>query len=105
MLGAIRDAATESSRGKAGGALLRPALRGLRDELDPEAVGGSYLLGLRRLVIVCHGRFSSRGFASAIRVAERGVRERVVERTHDALEAAGALRGASDLAASVPDRA
>ena len=106
LLGAIRTVAESSPRTKAGGALLRPALRGLRDELDPEAVGGSYLLGLRRLVVVCHGRFTRRGFASAIDVAARGVSERVVERTAEALEAGGALRGsASDLAASVPDRA
>jgi glycerol-3-phosphate acyltransferase PlsX len=106
LLGAIRTVAESSPRTKAGGALLRPALRGLRDELDPEAVGGSYLLGLRRLVVVCHGRFTRRGFASAIDVAARGVSERVVERTAEALEAGGVLRGsASDLAASVPDRA
>jgi glycerol-3-phosphate acyltransferase PlsX len=106
LLGVIRTVAESSPRTKAGGVLLRPALRGLRDELDPEAVGGSYLLGLRRLVIVCHGRFTRRGFASAIDVAARGVSERVVERTAEALAAGGALRGsASDLAASVPDRA
>jgi glycerol-3-phosphate acyltransferase PlsX len=106
LLGAMRDAAGSSARAKAGGLLLGPPLHGLRDELDPERVGGSYLLGLRRLVIVCHGRFSRRGFASAIQVAERGVRERVVERTQEALSAAGALRGgASELAASVPERA
>jgi glycerol-3-phosphate acyltransferase PlsX len=106
LLGAIRSVADSSRRTKAGGVLLRPALRGLRDELDPEAVGGSYLLGLRRLVVVCHGRFTRRGFASAIDVAARGVREQVVERTGEALAAGGALRGsASDLAASVPDRA
>ena len=42
--------------------------------------------------MVCHGRFTRRGFASSIVLAERGVREQAVERTHAALEAAGALR-------------
>ncbi|MDQ3740951.1 MAG: phosphate acyltransferase PlsX, partial [Actinomycetota bacterium] len=37
MIGFVRRAATSSARAKAGGALLRPALRALRDELDPEA--------------------------------------------------------------------
>ncbi len=95
LIGAIRDTATSSRRATAGGVLLRPALRGLRDDLDPEAAGGAYLLGLRRTVVVAHGRFSRRGFAEAIGVAARGVEERVVERTHEGLEAAGALRGAS----------
>jgi glycerol-3-phosphate acyltransferase PlsX len=92
VLGAIRDRAMSSTRSKLGGMLLRPALRGLRDEIDPEGPGGAYLLGLRNLAVVCHGRFTRRGFANAIMLAERGVREHAVQRTHAALEAAGALR-------------
>lgn len=92
LLGAVRDTATSSARGRAGGLLLRPALRGLRDELDPEAHGGAYLLGLRRLGLVPHGRFSRRGFAQAILLAARGVEGDLVGRTHAALEEAGALR-------------
>ena len=66
LLGAVRDAATSSTRSKAGGLLLRPALRGLRDQLDPEAVGGAVLLGLRKLVVVPHGSFEAEGIATAI---------------------------------------
>ncbi len=94
LFGAVRAAAKSSPRGKAGGLLLRGSLRGLRDELDPEAAGGAYILGLRRVGIVHHGRFTRRGVARAIAVAERAVRESAVERTQEALEAAGALRGA-----------
>jgi len=103
LLDAVRAAAAASPRATAGGLLLRPALRGLRDELDPEAQGGAYLLGLRRLVVMPHGSFGADGVAEAIRRAERGVREDLVGRTHAALEAAGALRRspASDAAASV----
>jgi glycerol-3-phosphate acyltransferase PlsX len=74
--------------------LLRPALRGFRDEIDPEGQGGAYLLGLRRLAVVPHGRFSRRGFAQAIARAELGVREDVVGATHAALSQAGVLRRA-----------
>ena len=75
----------------------------LADELDPEAPGGAFLLGLRRLGVVPHGRFSRRGFANAIRLAARGADEDVVGRTHAALEAAGALRSApSEGPATVP---
>ena len=49
LLRAVRDAATSNPRAKAGGMLLRPALGGLRDAIDPEAQGGAFLLGLRRL--------------------------------------------------------
>jgi glycerol-3-phosphate acyltransferase PlsX len=94
MLRAVRDAATSSLRGKLGGMLLRPSLRGFRDEIDPEGEGGAYLLGLRRLAVVPHGRFARQGFAQAILRAERGVREDVVGATRSTLEGAGALRSA-----------
>jgi phosphate acyltransferase len=92
MLGAVRQAATSSLRGKLGGLLLRPSLRGFREEIDPEGQGGAYLLGLRRLAVVPHGRFTRRGFAQAILRAELGARKDVVGATHTALEEAGALR-------------
>ena len=103
VLGAVREVAESSPRTKLGGLLLRPALRRFRDEIDPELLGGAYMLGLRRVGIVAHGRFTRVGFSQAIAVAERGVCERAVERTHEALEAAGALRKApaSEPAASV----
>ncbi len=92
LLGAVREAATSSARSKAGGLLLRPALGGLRDAVDPEAAGGAVLLGLRKLVVVPHGSFSARGIAAAVAVAARGAREDLVARTYAALEEAGALR-------------
>jgi glycerol-3-phosphate acyltransferase PlsX len=104
MLGAVRDAAMSSNRGKLGGLLLRGALAGFREEVDPESQGGAYLLGLRRLGVVPHGSFTRKGFAQAILRAERGAREDLVGRTHRALEQAGALRQApvSAQAASLP---
>jgi glycerol-3-phosphate acyltransferase PlsX len=101
LLGAIRARAASSPRAKLGGLLLRPALRGLRDEIDPEGTGGAYMLGLRRLGVVAHGRFTRRGFARAIEVAAQGVTEDVIGRTHAALEAAGVLRQPSEPEASV----
>ena len=103
LLEAIRAAAMSSPRSKAGGLLLKPALGGLRDEIDPELQGGAVLLGLRKLAVVPHGSFGARGFQRAIEVAARGVREDVAGRTHARLQAAGALRKASEAAASVPD--
>jgi glycerol-3-phosphate acyltransferase PlsX len=94
LLGAVRDAAIASARAKLGGMLLRGALRGVRDELDPETQGGAYLLGLRSLGVVPHGRFRRRGFAQAILRAHQGAREDLVGRTQLALEQAGALRQA-----------
>jgi glycerol-3-phosphate acyltransferase PlsX len=94
MLKNIRDVAASSRRAKAGGLLLRPALLEFREVIDPESAGGAYLLGLRRLGVVPHGRFSRRGIAQAILLAARAVEGDVVGRTHAALEAAHALRSA-----------
>jgi glycerol-3-phosphate acyltransferase PlsX len=106
ILGAVREAALSSLQAKLGGALLRGALRSFRDEIDPELQGGAYLLGLRRLGVVPHGRFTRRGFAQAILRAGRGAREDIVGQTQRALLDAGALRQApmSAQAASLPDR-
>jgi glycerol-3-phosphate acyltransferase PlsX len=92
LLGGIRQAATSTPRAKLGGLLLRPALGKLRAEIDPELQGGAYLLGLRRLGVVPHGRFSRHGFAEAIVRAQLGAREDIVGRTGRALAEAGALR-------------
>jgi glycerol-3-phosphate acyltransferase PlsX len=94
VLAAIRDAALSSARSRIGGALMRPSLRAFREAADPEQHGGAYLLGLRRLGVIAHGRFGRRGFAQAILRAQRGVQDELVSRTHGALEAAGALKPA-----------
>ena len=101
-LGAVRAAATSTLRAKLGGLLLKPALQGFRDQVDPENAGGAYLLGLRSLGVVPHGRFTRYGFSQAILLAARGVSGDVVGRTHAALEAAGALRPSAQ--ASDPSR-
>jgi phosphate acyltransferase len=109
-LRAIRDVALTSTMSKLGGLLMAPSIRKLRAEIDPEGPGGAYMLGLRQLGVVAHGRFTRKGFARAIEVAAHGVEEDVVGRTRSALEEAGALRsprggeaadGASEAAATV----
>ncbi|MBA3809940.1 MAG: phosphate acyltransferase PlsX, partial [Solirubrobacterales bacterium] len=92
ILGAVREAAMSSTQAKLGGMLLRSALGSFREEVDPEANGGAYLLGLRRLGVVPHGRFKRAGFAQAILRAQRGARADIVGQTHRALQQAGALR-------------
>jgi phosphate acyltransferase len=92
MLRGVHDASMRSPRSRLGAWMVEPSMRRLRADIDPEAPGGAYLLGLRRLGVVAHGRFSRNGFARAIQVAARGVEEDVVSATRAALTAAGALR-------------
>jgi len=92
MIALLKETAVSSTRAKAGGLLMRPALQAFRDEISPEIAGGAYLLGLRKIGVVGHGRFTSRGFAHAIMFAARSVTGDVTGRTHEALDRAGALR-------------
>ena len=96
------------TRSKLGGLLLRPALRELRDELDPQEQGGAVLLGpaqaRRRAARLVRARAGSRARS---RLAARGVREDVVGPHARAPRRAGALRRAaeaSEAVASVPDQ-
>ncbi len=94
VTGAIRGAIRSSAVSTLGGLLVRGQLGRLRAKLDPEAVGGAILLGLRKPVVVAHGSFGPDGIASAIRLARRAVDEDMVGRTAAALEADDALRSA-----------
>jgi phosphate acyltransferase len=91
---AVRDAARSGPRAAAGGFLLRPALGGLRDSMDPNSVGGAILLGLRGVAVVAHGSSTPEGIANAVRLAQRAVTERAVDRTGELLAASGATREA-----------
>ncbi|HYP48699.1 MAG TPA: phosphate acyltransferase PlsX [Thermoleophilaceae bacterium] len=91
---AIGEAIRSGRLSSLGGLLIRAKVGGLREQLDPETVGGAILLGLRKPVVVGHGRFGPKGIESAVRLARRAVDEDMVARTAAALAAAGALRSA-----------
>ena len=104
LVDAIRTAIRSGTVSKAGGLLIRGRLRELRARLDPETVAGAYLLGLRGLVVVCHGASTRRAIANAVALADRAATEDVVGRTGAALEAAGVSRGASVTAGTLGAR-
>jgi glycerol-3-phosphate acyltransferase PlsX len=72
-------------RARLGGLLLRPALRRVRDGLDPETYGGGYLLGVRGVVVIAHGAVGPRGVERACAFAATGIRAGLVERMRDAV--------------------
>jgi phosphate acyltransferase len=92
VTGAIRDAIKSSPIAAIGGLLIRSRVAKLRDQIDPNATGGAILLGVRRPVVIAHGKSSAEGIANAVRLAQRAVDERMVEKTAASLEAAGVLR-------------
>jgi len=97
---AVRRAARSGPLATAGGLLLRPALGGLRADMDPDGTGGAILLGLRGVAVVGHGSSGPLGIANQIRLAARSVEQRAVERTEELIERSGvgrsAIRGAEE---------
>jgi glycerol-3-phosphate acyltransferase PlsX len=83
-----------------GGLLLARRLGRMRHELSQDEVGGGIMLGLRGVSVAAHGDATPVGIANAVRLAQRAVDERMVERTEEALRAAGVLRS-SEPAVSV----
>ncbi len=81
----IKRAAGSSARAKAGGLLLRPALRAVRSDLDPEEYGGTYLLGVRGLVVICHGNSSRKAIANALRFGAEALRKDVLVSVEEGL--------------------
>ena len=92
LLGEVRAALGSSLPGRVGGLLVRPAMRRMRERIDPESYGGAVLLGVRGLAVIGHGNASGRGVANAVRLAARGTRERLVGQFAEALAHEGAER-------------
>ena len=82
----VRQAASTSPRAKIGGLLMRPALRKVRAALDPDEYGGTYLLGVRGLVVICHGSSSRRAIANALLFGAGVLRRGVLSTVEEELE-------------------
>ncbi len=65
----IRSAFKRSVMSRAGYLLARPALKMLRDRLDPRAYNGAMFLGVNGVVVKSHGGTDYKGFANALCVA------------------------------------
>ena len=87
LLGMVREAVISGVVAKIAGSVLRPRLIAVRDRVDPENYGGSFLLGVRGAVSIGHGNSRARGVENALLGLSR-TGSGLVE------ELAGALAGA-----------
>lgn len=62
----IKDAMMSTTRGKIGGALAMPALKGLKKTFDASEYGGAPMLGLNGLVVKAHGNSTAAEIRNAI---------------------------------------
>lgn len=79
----LKEEAYASTRTKLGAAMMKPALRNLKNRLDPSTIGGTPLLGVNGAVIKAHGNSNGQAIASAIRQCSKfiasGVNREITE--------------------------
>jgi len=66
ILGILRSAMTGNLSNKLAAGVLRPRFVAVRDQLDPENYGGSFLLGVAGSVVIGHGSSKARGVENAL---------------------------------------
>jgi glycerol-3-phosphate acyltransferase PlsX len=66
ILGMLRSAITGGTVNKIAAGILRPRLVSVRDRVDPENYGGSFLLGVRGSVVIGHGNSGAHGVENAL---------------------------------------
>jgi glycerol-3-phosphate acyltransferase PlsX len=67
----VRSAMTGGVLSKLATGILRPRLIGVRDTVDPENYGGSFLLGVNGAVVIGHGNSRARSVENALRGVSR----------------------------------
>jgi len=83
---------------KTGAMLARPAFKNLKKRLDYAEYGGAPLLGVRRMVVICHGSSNARAIRNAIRNVKEfsghGAQERIERGVAESSARAGAAAAA-----------
>ncbi|WP_298123606.1 phosphate acyltransferase PlsX [Brevundimonas sp.] len=64
----LKDALTSGVMARTGALLALPALKRMRQRIDPGAINGGPLLGLNGIVVKSHGGADAKGFGNAIRI-------------------------------------
>jgi phosphate acyltransferase len=98
LFAAMREQAMSSATAKIGGALLRPKLRAIRDQIDYRQTGGALLLGVKGETVIAHGRSDALAIKNAVRVALQAATADVsgiIASEMSALNVAGATAGAN----------
>ena len=71
---------TSSFLGKLSSLLNTKNLKKFKDKLDPRLYNGAILLGLDKPVIKSHGSTDALGFSNSLRVCEKIIRGRLIDK-------------------------
>ena len=75
----IKKKITSKTRYKVGAQMIQPALEEIRNKYDYEEHGGTPLLGVNGISIVCHGSSSSKAFMNSILLAQKSINENLID--------------------------
>lgn len=82
----LKETVDAAMRRKFGQFLVKPAMKDLKAKFSYEEYGGGILLGVNRVVIVCHGHSSPNALKNAINMAMRCVEFNIVEEIRKVLK-------------------
>ncbi|MFN8109833.1 MAG: phosphate acyltransferase PlsX [Thermoleophilia bacterium] len=94
LMSEIRASVRETLVGRVGGLLVRPSIRRMRERLDPDQVGGAFLLGVQGVAVIGHGSSGATAVANALRTAALGVRHDMVQHLGEELASPAATASA-----------
>jgi len=83
----LKKGIAESIRYKIGGFLIKPIFSNIKKKYDYEEHGGSPLLGVNGIAIVCHGASGSKSFYNSILLAKKSIDNNLIEKTQSELAA------------------
>jgi glycerol-3-phosphate acyltransferase PlsX len=82
----LKDEIMSSTRGKIGGALLKPVFKDFKKKFDYTEYGGSPFLGAKGICIKAHGSSDAKAFKNAIRQAKICYDKKIIEEIENNLE-------------------
>ncbi len=82
----VKRTLEKTTRGRVGGMLVRPAIQELKRSIDFAEIGGAPLIGVRGVVMICHGRSDGHAIKNAIRASSELARAGLTEQLARALE-------------------
>ena len=81
----IKSGIGSSLRYKLGGLLIKPILNNIKKKYDYEEHGGTPLLGVNGIAIVCHGSSGPKSFLNSILLAKKSIDNKLIEYTKSEL--------------------
>lgn len=85
LFGSLKEGLMSSPRTKLGALLVKPALKGLKNQFDTSSQGGAPLLGLKGLVVKAHGNSGSKEIEIALKQCISFKKQKINEKIKESI--------------------